>query len=46
MTKWEVRLGDRVISCGPAETFPAPWERRRFREDGYDIFVDGRLWLR
>lgn len=44
MKIWQVRHGNRVVCWGPMETFPEPWERRRFREDGYDIYVDGKLW--
>lgn len=44
MKIWQVRDGNRVVCWGPMETFPEPWERRRFREDGDDIYVDGHLW--
>lgn len=44
MKKWEVRRDNEVIAWGPADTMPTPAERKRFRADGYKIYVDGKLY--
>lgn len=44
MKTWEIRREGDVVALGPAETMPNAAERKRFRADGYKIYVDGKLY--
>lgn len=44
MNTWEIRRDNVVLAHGPAETFPDARARKMFRNDGYKIFVDGKLY--
>ena len=39
---WEIKRDGVVIAWGPAETKPSPEEARRFRNDGYKVYVNGK----
>ena len=40
---WEVRRDGIVIAHGESEkSMPTPQECKRFREDGYRVYVDGK----
>ena len=39
---WEVKRAGEVIAWGEKSAPPDAQEARRFREDGYKVFVDGK----
>lgn len=39
---WEVKRDGIVVCWGTAETQPPPEELRRFRADGYRVYVNGK----
>ena len=41
---WQVKWGPVVLSHGPKETVPTPEEIRRFKADGYRVYVSGKLY--
>lgn len=41
---WQVKRGPVVLSHGPKETVPTPEEIRRFKADGYRVYVSGKLY--
>jgi len=41
---WQIRRDRTVLCHGPRETMPTPEEIRRFKADGYRVYVDGKLY--
>lgn len=41
---WQVKQGSDCLCHGPRETFPGAWERKRLRDDGHRISVEGKPW--
>lgn len=41
---WQIKRYRTVLCHGPRETMPTPEEIRRFKSDGYRVYVDGKLY--
>lgn len=41
---WQVKRGAACLCHGPRETFPGASERKKLREGGHRILVEGRTW--
>lgn len=39
---WEVKRAGEVIAWGEKSSPPSPEECRKFRSDGYRVYVDGK----
>lgn len=39
---WKVCRGDVVLAYGPEATMPRKELRKKLREDGYEIYLDGK----
>lgn len=40
--KWQYKRDGEIICFGSEKTLPSPEERQRRREDGCEVYIDGR----
>lgn len=41
--KWQYKRDGEIICFGSEMTMPSPEERQNRREDGYEVYIDGKV---